>query len=281
MRRWSDRLALAAIPAVLFATAAGAQEWRSVTTARQLQGESALRVQVRYGAGDLRLGATSGGLLYRMQLRHDERRTRPLSEYDRDAGVVRLGVEGTSRGQRGGRSGGEAVIGLAPSVSLDLRLEFGAGQAAVELGGMAVRRLEVATGASETDIRWTSPNRVDAEEVRLASGASRLRVSGLGNARAERVRYEGGVGEAVLEFDGDWRGHPEVSVEMGLGTVTLRFPRSLGVRLESRSTLARFSPAGMERRGDAWFSPGYEAARQRVVVRVGAALGAVHVQWID
>lgn len=262
------------------APAAQAQQWRTVTSARQHHGERALDVRVQYGAGDLRVGPAPAGLLHRMQLRHDERQTRLLSEYDRAAGRLRLGAEALRRNQRGQR-GGSALIELSPRVATDLRLDFGAGRAELELGGMAIRSLELATGASETELAWSSPNRVAAREVRLSSGASRLRASGLGNARAERIRYEGGVGEAVLEFDGAWTRSADLSVQMGLGAVTLRFPRSLGVRIESRSTLSRFSPAGMERRGDAWYSAGWDRAAHRLTVRVDAALGAVNVQWLD
>ena len=283
MRTRSERAAAAAAVLLLAAAVpAEAQQWRTVTAARQHQGERTLDVRVQYGAGDLRVGPAAGNLLYRMELRHDERWTRPLSEYDRASGTLRLGVEGTGRrSQRGREGGGHAHVELAPRTPMDLRMEFGAGRAEMELGGMAVRTLELATGASETELRWASPNRVAASQVRIASGASRLRVRGLGNARAERIRFEGGVGETVLEFDGAWSGNADLGVEMGLGAVTLRFPRSLGVRIESRSALARFSPAGMERRGDAWYSAGWDRARHRLTVRVDAAFGAVNVQWLD
>jgi hypothetical protein len=279
MRARSEALlALAAL--ALTACAASAQEWRTVTSARQLQDERALEVRVQYGAGELRVLPAPATLLYRLQLRFDERSVRPVTEYDRAAGTLRLGVEGRGSNRRSHR-GGNATIELARGVPMELRLEFGAGRAELDLGGMSVRSLDVATGASETELTWSAPNRAAAREIRLASGASRMRVRGLGNARAERIRYEGGVGEAVLEFDGEWTGDADVSVDMGMGSVTLRFPRTLGVRIENRSALTRFSPEGMRRSGDAWESAGWAGARHRVTVRVGAALGAVGVQWLD
>lgn len=280
MRSRCDRAALVMAAALALAAPAHAQQWRTLDVARQHQGERALAVRVQYGAGALRVRPAAPGLLYRMQLRYDEGAARPLSAYDPATGTLRLGVESTRRNQRG-QGGGSATIGLARAVPMDLRLEFGAGRADLDLGGMAVRSLDLATGASETELRWATPNRVPAGEVRVASGASRLAVRGLGNARAARIRYEGGVGETTLEFDGAWNRNADVDVEMGMGAVTLRFPRALGVRIESRSRLARFSPAGMERRGDAWYSPGWDRARHRVTVRVSAALGAVNVQWMD
>jgi hypothetical protein len=279
-----DRRALA--PLVLAAALLGAaapargQEWRNVTSVRQIQGERALDVQVEYGGGDLRVRPAAGGLLYRMQMRYDERQMRPVTEYDRASGRLRLGVQGVRRNQRAQR-GGNATMELAPGIATDLSLEFGAGRAELELGGLSLRSVDLSAGASETEVRFAAPNRVQAGTVRVASGASRLRMRGLGNARAERFVLDGGVGEATLEFDGAWDRSASLNVEMGLGAVTLRFPRSLGVKIQREGFLTRFSPAGMVRRGDAWYSNNWDSARYRLTVQVDAALGSVDVQWMN
>jgi hypothetical protein len=278
---------LRAVPTLVLAAAllgaavpARAQEWRTITSARQMQGERALRVDVTYGAGELRVQPASGTLLYRLQMRYDERQFRPVSAYDRATGRLRLGVEGVRRNQRV-RQGGHATVELAPAVPTDLKLEFGAGRANLELGGLSLRSVDLSTGASETQVRWSAPNRVPAGTVRIASGASSVRVRGLGNARAERLQFDGGVGEATLEFDGAWSRSASLDVDMGVGSLTLRFPRSLGVRIEKDSFLASFSPAGMVRRGDAWYSRNWDGAPNKLTVRISAALGSINVQWID
>lgn len=280
----SDRpaasLVLAAALLLGAAAPARAQEWRTITSARQVQGEQALRVDLTYGAGELRVQPAAGSLLYRLQMRYDERQYRPLTAYDRATGRLRLGVEGIRRNQRV-RRGGNATVELAPSVPTDLKLEFGAGQANLELGGLSLRSVDLSTGASETQVRWSAPNRVPAGTVRIASGASSIRVRGLGNARAERLQFEGGVGEATLEFDGAWSRGASLDVDMGVGSLTLRFPRSLGVRIEKDSFLASFSPSGMVRRGDAWYTRNWDGAPNKLTVRISAALGSIDVQWID
>lgn len=278
MREAARVLAAGLAAAALAAAPAGAQEWRTVTSARQLQGEQALDVRVEYGAGRLTVGPAADGLLYRMQLRYDERMVHPVSEY-RD-GVLRLGVESSRRNQRI-RRGGTAAIGLVPTVPTALRLDFGAGEAEVELGGMAVRRLDVSTGASETRLRFSESNRVDAEAVAISAGAASVRATGLGNARAAAYRFDGGVGDVTLGFDGAWTRDATLDVEMGLGSLTLRFPRGLGVRIRKDSFLTSFSPSGMVRRGDAWYSRDWDTAEHRLTVDIQAALGSIDVQWTD
>jgi hypothetical protein len=279
-----DRRTLA--PLVLAAALLGAaapaqgQEWRNMTSVRQIQGERALDVQVEYGGGDLRVRPAASGLLYRMQMRYDERQMRPVTAYDRESGRLRLGVQGVRRNQRAQR-GGNATMELAPGIPTDLSLEFGAGRAELELGGLSLRSVDLSAGASETEVRFAAPNRVQAGTVRVASGASRLRMRGLGNARAERFVLDGGVGEATLEFDGAWDRSATLNVEMGLGSLTLRFPRALGVRIQREGFLTRFSPAGMVRRGDAWYSNNWDSARYKLTVQVDAALGSVDVEWMN
>src|SRR5688500_6097656 len=96
-----DRRTLA--PLVLAAALLGAaapvqgQEWRNMTSARQAQGERSLSVALQYGGGDLRVRPAAGGLLYRMQMRYDERQMRPVTAYDRASGRLRLGVVSVRR----------------------------------------------------------------------------------------------------------------------------------------------------------------------------------------
>ena len=61
------------------ATPAAAQDWRSITTFRQLADEEMLRVDVEYGAGRFEVGPGAGNLLYRANLRYDADVFRPIT----------------------------------------------------------------------------------------------------------------------------------------------------------------------------------------------------------
>ncbi|HSU12593.1 toast rack family protein [Longimicrobium sp.] len=255
---------------------------RGMTSARQVAGEKQLAVQVQYGAGRLRVSPAEGGLLYRLDLRYDEAQFRPVAEYDREAGRLRLGVEG--RDGHGGSMDSDqahATVELSPEVPMDLSLQFGAGEANVDLGGMSLRDVSVQTGASQTSITFAQPNRITARRVRVQAGAAELRVSGLGNARAQRFEFEGGMGQATLDFGGAWNQNATASVRMGVGAVRLRLPRSLGVKVTKDSFLTSFDPTGMVKRGDAWFSNGYESSQFKLDLSINAAVGSIDIDWID
>jgi uncharacterized protein DUF2154 len=259
-----------------------AHRMRDLTSARQLAGEKALAVQVQYGAGRLQVQPAAGDLLYRMDLRYDEDAFRPVTEYDRGAGRLRLGVE--NRERHHGRMGGEdehATIWLTPTVPTDLTLQFGAGEAQVELGGLSLRDVTLQTGASSTAVSFSQPNRIAARLVKVQAGAAELRVTGLGNTRAERFEFEGGMGQATLDFGGAWDHGATARVRMGVGSVRLRLPRTLGVRVTRSAMLSSFDAPEMTKRGNAWYSHNYDAAANRLDLSIDAAVGSVDIDWID
>lgn len=270
-------VALAAVLAT--APAAAGQDWRTMTSARQLWGTEPVAVEVEYGAGELDIGRESGSMLYSMELRYDEEQSVPVAEFDSAARRLKLGAS-SRRGNRKMREGSTAKISLSDRIPLDLELHFGAGEAELDLGGLRLRRLDVETGASETTIRFDRPNPIRAREVELSAGAAELEVIGLGNARAERISFQGGVGATTLDFGGAWVGDATASVQMGMGSVVLRFPRGLGVRISRSSFLTSFDAEGMVRRDGSYFSENWDRAEHKLTVDVEAALGSIEIEWI-
>lgn len=140
--------------------------------------------------------------------------------------------------------------------------------------------MRLATGASETRVRFGSPNRLSAERVKIEAGAADLRVEGLGNARAEKIEFSGGVGNTVLDFGGQWTHSALATVQMGIGAVTLRLPQSIGVRLDKSSFLTSFDSNGFVKRGSSYYSPNWDDASIRLTLDINAALGSINVEWI-
>lgn len=261
-----------------------AQTWRTLTSARQRHGETTLTVNVNYGAGEFRLSAAPEGTLYRMELRYDEERFTPVRDYDAEAALLALGIRG--RGGRvnlGDRRSGEPVpsldLELAPDIPLILDLELGAVKSRVDLGGLALRRVRYRTGASETDLRFSRPNPEDCEELQLEAGAAAFRVWSIGNANCRQVRFDGGVGDVTLDFSGAWRGEMAAGLNVAFGTLTLMLPRDAGVSVRVTRFLASFERTGFVKRGDTYYTPGYDASSRRLALDVRATLGGIDVVW--
>lgn len=273
-------LALAALAALAIGAPAAAQSWRTVQSSRQLLDRAPLDVHVRYGAGELTIGGAARSMLYEMEMRYDEDHFRPLTEFDRESRTLRLGAEGTHRRGFDIEEGSRAEILLSREVPLDLDLDFGAGEAEMELGGLMIERLEVSTGASETTIRFSELNPIVAERISIEAGAAELDVIGLGNARARDIRFQGGVGSTTLDFTGRWSVNATASVQIGIGELRLRFPRGLGVELRKKSFLTSFDSQGLTKRGDSYFSADWDTAAHRITIDVNAAFGSIEIDWV-
>jgi hypothetical protein len=275
-------LLAAAVPAA--AAPLGAQTWQTLTSARQRHGETQLSVGVDYAAGAFRLSAAPAGTLYRMSLRYDGDRFTPLRRYDPAAARLQVGVRGIEgRVDLPDRRPGDPVpsldLELAPDVPLALDLQLGAVQSQVDLGDLSLRSVRYRTGASETTLRFSRPNREACSEISIEAGAAAFHAWSLGNAGCREVRFRGGVGDVTLDFGGVWQGVMNADLEVAIGTLTLMLPRDAGVAVRLTRFLASFDRAGFIKRGDTWYSTGYESAQRRLLLDVSAAFGGVNVVW--
>ena len=273
-------LFLAAMAAIVAPGFAAAQSWRTVTMSRQLpRGGEELEVSVEYGAGRLRITPLDEGLLYRMSLRYDEDTFEPVADLSGDR--LRLGVESLRRGfDLEGRESGNLDLELARGVPMDLDLEFGAVQADIDLGGLALTDLQLSTGASESTIDVSEPNTSRMGTASFEVGAAEFTARRLGNLNAERIEFDAGVGSVTLWLDGTWRSDAHLTIDMGLGSLELRVPEGLGIRLRKDSFLTSLDSEGLVKRGDVYESLDYDDADRKVTIDLDAAFGSVSVVWV-
>jgi len=261
-----------------------AQTMRSVATSRPLSGERMLRASIEFGAGTVHVGPAASGDLYRMQLRYDADRNGPVNQFDAATGAVRLGLQGngnagirvTSRAQMAQR----AEIGFAPGVPLMLSANLGASDATLDLGGLSLTSLAVRGGASSTTVNFDTPNRATCSSATFTLGAAEFDVSGLANSGCAEIRVDGGVGRAMLSFDGAWQRNQRAQVSLAMGGLTLRIPRSTGVRLVASRFLSALDAAGFVQEGKVWSTPGFATAKQTLTVELKTSASGVRVEWL-
>jgi hypothetical protein len=264
--------------ALLAPRPARGQDWRTTSYARQVSGEENLRVDVQYGAGKLNIAPAAAGTLYRANLRYDADAFTPKVTYANSR--VRFGFE-SSNGRGHNLKDGLLDLRLSPDVPVELELAFGAADATIELGGIRIRSAEIQTGASRTVLNVSSPNQELCRLFQVEVGAARFEARGLGNLNAQRFSLKGGVGEVTLDFTGDWKQDLNASVEMGLGSLTLRVPTGLGVRISKNGMLASFDSQGLTKRGDVYYSEDWENADHKLSLELDASLGSIKVEWVD
>lgn len=279
---------------------AAAQRWRDFRAARQAGDTQSLEVELIYGAGRLRVSPSDAPYLYDARVRYDASRFRPLRGWTREGGRGHLRIAITSVEdadgpatvhldewdvdvdfddlRRRGDELGRVDLSLHPAVITDLKLLVGAASADLDLGGLSLHSLEFATGASETDISFDTPNRVRMERLSLRAGAAEFEAHDLGNARFDRLEFDGAIGDVLLDLSGEWEANATAAIKMGIGELTIRVPRGIGVRIERSSVLISLDAPGFERTDRTYVTPNWDTADIRLEIQLEAAFGSVEVE---
>lgn len=270
---------VAVVAALVSPVLAAGQSWHDVTMSRQLRDNDPVRVFVEYGAGQLNIRAVDEGVLYRMRLHYDEDAFEPVA--DLSGNRLHLGIESIRRRiNLRGRQSGQLDLELARGVPMDLDLKFGAVRAEIDLGGLALTDLDISTGASESMIDVSEPNTSRIETVNFEIGAAEFTALRLGNLNAERIEVDAGVGSITLGLTGRWQRDAHLAIDMGLGTLELRIPEGLGIRLRKDSFLTSLDSEGLVKHGNVYESLDYDTAERKVTIDLDAAFGSVKVVWV-
>jgi len=267
----------------------GAQQpdWTDLSARRQTDGIRSVDARITYVAGELEVFAAEQGLLYDIGLRYDAARLRPERSWSVDGDAGRLDLRFESAGDADTEwdfdddEFGRLRLGLSREVPATLRLEVGAAEALLELGGIPLTGLVYRTGASSTEITFDSPNPSRMERMELAAGAAEFDVSGLGNAGFEALEFEGAIGNVTLDFTGEWTHDASAEISVGLGALHLVLPRDIGVRLEKTGFLAGFNPRGMEKVENGWQTQNWDSAQHHLRIDLKAAFGKVDISFDD
>jgi hypothetical protein len=258
-----------------------AQSWSDFQASRQAQAESALSVEVVYGAGQFSLSPARSDRLYQVRMRYDEESFQPTHSYQN--GVLRVGTEGSSSGRRTFRRGGdfsesELELRLGGTVPTDLKLELGAVRSDMDLGGIRLRSINLATGASDTRVRVSRPNPIQMDSAVIQVGAAAFEGEGLGRLRARQFKVDAGVGDVRLDFGGLERSLTRLNVSMGLGSVHITIPTGVGIRLTRSTFLTSVTAPDLTQHGEAYLSRDWDDAERQIEIQVDAAFGSVTIR---
>lgn len=265
--------------------AAIVQNSQTVTTSQKLEDTDEKRVSIEFSAGRLAIRSIDEGLLYRLKLRYKKDYFEPVT--DLSGNRLHLGVERTRKGFRGifnwNSSGGgnEFDLELTREVPMDLHINFGAGSAELDLGGLALTGLEFNTGASESRIKVSAPNREQILKAQFNVGAADFQLEQLGNLNAEDIEINAGMGSFEISLDGSWQRDALISIDMGVGSLELHVPEDLGFQLLKNSFLTSLDGVrNLVKDGNAYYSLNWDEADRNVTVDLDGALGSVIVRLI-
>jgi uncharacterized protein DUF2154 len=255
--------------------ALSAQSWRTMDVARQYRDTTPVAVHVTYGAGRVSLRPEQAKNLFDMHLKYDAEHTEPWYQYDAVARKVEVGVRQRSgmKSMRGDGEGSELKLDLSKLAPMSLQLDVGAAQGDYDLSGLQIDELTLETGATESRLKFDTPNPRRMRVMRVDAGAATVEFAGLGNANVERIDANLGVGHLVMDFAGEWHGDVAMTVNSALGSVNVSVPNDVGVRVESTKLLSGFEANGLEKRNGGFESANFDTAKYKLRIRSAGVLG--------
>jgi hypothetical protein len=186
----------------------------------------------------------------------------------------------------GSRKGGTFkdtwTISLSRDLPCNLDVEFGLGSGQADFGGLNIEELKFATGLSEVELNFSTPCQGEARNVELATGLGSMEVRGLSNLRMKRFQFAGGLGSAVLEFSGQYRQSLDVTLDVGMGSLDLRVPENIGVKIRHDDNfLSSHEFDRLERTSsDTWFSSNWREGPGNLSLQLSVGMGSVDLEWI-
>jgi hypothetical protein len=240
-----------------------------------LAGAESATVKVIFGAGKLEIEAGTSDDLLSGHFRYNVERWEPEITYEDDVLTIEQGGTKDDWGAPLGNTRNEWELEFSPEIPLDIDLEIGAGDGELDFSGLQLTELDLELGAGDFEVRFDEPNAVKMSELTLDTGASELEMIGIGHAGPERVKVNAGVGDITLDFTGAWPHSADVELTAGVGSLTLRLPDDVGVRVKMEGGLTSMEASGFQRAGSAYINDVFGEAETELRIQITAGIGTV------
>lgn len=248
--------------------------------------ETSLAAEIGLDIGALVISGESPDKIYALDLEYDKSGFEPEIDYTIGGGnegrltfklesIRKLGIRSERRSNR-------LELKLAETLPVDLRVTTGIGDARLALTGLRLHRLDLESGVGGARVSAYERNQDVCDSIRIRNGVGSLDAVGLGNLNFRNFDFEGGVGGASLDFSGQWQQDGEIRVQVGVGGVTVRMPREVGVRVTAeRHFLSGLHLDGFRKEGEgSYYSENYGRAKIRVSVIVKTGVGGFRLSWL-
>jgi hypothetical protein len=128
--------------------------------------------------------------------------------------------------------------------TMRLKINAGAYRGDMDLGGLALKSLEVNDGAADARLNFSEPNRIEMEMLRYTTGASNVKLLSLANANFTSMIFRSGAGDYSLDFSGELQRDAVVTVESGFSQLIIIVPEGTSAKVLFKGGLTNVDVSG-------------------------------------
>jgi hypothetical protein len=127
---------------------------------------------------------------------------------------------------------------------IELSIKAGAYSGDFEFGGLALTDLHVTDGASNVNLKFSTPNTSLMNTFRYETGASNITMEKLGNANFQTMIFQSGAGNYSLDFSGVYQHDASVFIETGLSRLIISVPEGIQAEVNLEGPLSKVITSG-------------------------------------
>ncbi|NBD36629.1 MAG: hypothetical protein GVY30_11610 [Chloroflexi bacterium] len=236
-------------------------EVQTKTETVELGGAEDVRVSVKMGAGELSIEPSEEDNSHLMdaEFTYNVASWEPRVSYEinDDRGRLSIRQPNTDEFVMNGGLRYEWDLRFRDDVPLSLRIECGAGDSTLDLGGLDIPRLDMKLGAGNANVDFN------------------------GNTSLERLEFDLGAGDLDLDLTGDWEHDVDVDIQGGIGKTNLLLPKEIGVRVDITQGVGDIETLGLRKRGGDYVNEAYENADEIIEITIQAGIGAIKMEVED
>jgi hypothetical protein len=139
-------------------------------------------------------------------------------------------------------------------VPMEMSIDVGAGRSDLTVGSLALSSLAIKAGAGDVTVDLT--------------GAPSL----------TQLDADIGAGEVTVDLTGDWQNDLDANIEGGVGEITLRLPRGVGVRVDVELGIGKVSASGLSKDGDAYVNDAFGESDVTLRVDIQGGVGEINLE---
>lgn len=188
------------------------------------------RIVLDVSMAELEVAPGPAGTPLRLEASWNPGRQRLEQGMSRDAKGWVYRLQLTGRGPRswirsqGHTDAAELRLTVPEGHPLSLAGEIGMGSSDLELGGLALRTIEVELGMGDHRLAFGRPLPAPLELLEIDFSMGELEVSQAGNASPRRLAVEHSMGDFALDLAGAWQEDGRVELEIGMGSCRVDLP---------------------------------------------------------
>ncbi len=244
-----------------------------------------LDVSISYGLGELTISSSNKKNVIEGSITYDSRRINPIVKIETvsSSGVLTIKTKKDHDKYQGGYKlkniDNEMEFYFPPQIKTDLFLDFGVGDAEIDLTDISITKLNINCGLSDVELEINKRNSVICESVSIENGLGDLSVFGLGNLAAKKIDINIGLGSADIDLSGDRIYDTDINVDVGLGSLDMTLPKKTNIKIYVDSSfLSSVDIYGLkQKKNKLWVSPDWDSSHPTITMDVNVGIGSVDI----